>query len=77
MMMHAEVSERAARQRAQRRGLSLRKLRAVAGPGAQTNYWLVAGANSIVAGGDSGLTLDMIAAWLASSPELGQLSTLS
>jgi hypothetical protein len=59
--------ENGLRQRAQRRGLSLRKERSEART-RPTMYWLVApGIDTPVAGGDVGLPLDGIAAWLSSS----------
>lgn len=56
------------RQRAQRRGLSLRR----SGRGGNRtinsiSYWLVASdVNAVVAGGDVGLSLEEVAAWLTS-----------
>jgi hypothetical protein len=64
------VSERGAYQRAQRRGLSLRKQRFGAGARGHVQYWLVVpGTNNVVAGGDSGLSLENIAVWLSSPVE--------
>lgn len=58
------IGARAILQRAQRRGLSLRKVRS----SQLDHYWLVAfESNAIVAGDDSGLSLEEIRRWLASS----------
>jgi len=65
------TSERGAYQRAQRRGLSLRKERSGAGGRRGVQYWLVVpGTNNVVAGGESGLSLENIVTWLSSSVEL-------
>jgi hypothetical protein len=57
------TGERAIRQRAQRLGLSLRKARLSA---VQRRYWLVTpDGNNIVAGDNSGLSLDEVSLWLA------------
>jgi hypothetical protein len=65
------ISERGAYQRAQRRGLSLRKQRFGVGTRRHVQYWLVVpGTNNVVAGGDSGLSLENIATWLSSTVEL-------
>ena len=61
--------ENGLRQRAQRRGLSLRKERSEAHT-RPTMYWLVVpGIDTPVAGGDAGLPLDDIAAWLSTSTQ--------
>jgi hypothetical protein len=62
----ASKREQSVRQRAQRRGLSLRKMRSTKGAAGSTPYWLVsAPENSIIAGGDTGLPLEEIAALLS------------
>jgi hypothetical protein len=65
-----KIGERGVSQRAQRRGLSLRKARSSASPGRPLDYWLVVpGTSNIVAGGDNGLSLENIVTWLSSSVE--------
>jgi hypothetical protein len=65
-----KVGERGVSQRAQRRGLSLRKARSSADARGPVGYWLVVpGTTSIVAGGDNGLSLENVVTWLSSSGE--------
>jgi hypothetical protein len=65
-----KIGERGVSQRAQRRGLSLRKARSSASARRPVEYWLVVpGTSSIVAGGDNGLSLENIVTWLSSSVE--------
>lgn len=62
--------EHGVQQRAQRRGLSLRKVRAGTGGAHPMNYWLVVpGASNVLVGGDAGLPLEEIVAWLSSSTQ--------
>jgi hypothetical protein len=62
-----KIGECGVSQRAQRRGLSLRKARSSESARRPVEYWLVVpGTSSIVAGGDNGLSLENIVTWLSS-----------
>jgi len=70
--------EHGVRQRAQRRGLSLRKIRSSAGASQCVHYWLVVpGANNVLVGGDNGLSLEGIVSWLSASTQREGLSAFS
>ena len=72
----APIGEHNVRQRAQRRGLSLRKTRSIKNGGHSTNYWLVsAPENNIIAGGDAGLSLEEIVALLSTPLTSAAVST--